>query len=315
MKKSNQADNLIELIAVSGELPAEAVYRIEGGVQYKEKLIAGLKSSGMIRTFYKDKLRGYRLTLKAKKKLLETAPERFEFYLTGEVETNHVQSTITRRLRLHRIAETIISMHNSGIKIFRDEKTDVFYPAEENTFIPQPLLVTFPSFYTSREFKELGSEIQKIKNARAVGTLLTEDYLFVVYNTGDAEMKWEYKTEIEAKAVLRYYLCQKRLVHLYTDEKMKGLIFGNTMEILYELFVGGEGDKRKYFFLDNAFDSFIYLTNDRYGDILLKILCDGSFQRNLNNILCENLQPPSKALTIENDALDENGNPVLCWHT
>ena len=311
MDKDTQADILTELIAVSGELPPGAVNRVKGGGKYKEKLITGIKNAGVIRTYYRDKLRGYRITVRAKKKLLETAPARFAFYLTGKVDTNHISGNITRRLRLHRIADTVITMYNAGVSIFRDGKPDVFYRADDNSAVGQSLAVVNPAFYNSREFKELGNDLIKIKNARAVGVLLTVADIFIVYNTGNSLMKWDYKSEIGVKASMKYYLCQQRLSRQYEPESVKGLILGNSMDILYELIHGRDGCKRNYFFLDNTFDSFIFLTNDEYGEILLKLLCDYNMQNELNGILCGTLNPPDKGITIENDAFDDGGNPVL----
>ena len=63
-----------------------------------------LKKSGLLRTYYRDKLRGYRLGVRAKNRLLDNWPERFAPYLTGDTDTNRLKSEIGRRLRLHRLA-------------------------------------------------------------------------------------------------------------------------------------------------------------------------------------------------------------------
>ena len=84
------------------------------------------------------------------------------------------------------------------------------------------------------------------------------------------------------------------------------------MEIMLTVLVGDEQNKRGYFFLDGTFDRFIFLTNDRHGEILLKLLCDGAMRAELDEILRQNLNPPDKQLHTENDAVDkENGKPVL----
>ena len=45
--------------------------------------MTSLKKSGLLRTYYRDRLRGYRLGAKAKAALLDGWPERFSPYLTG----------------------------------------------------------------------------------------------------------------------------------------------------------------------------------------------------------------------------------------
>jgi len=303
--KNTQANELAELIAISGELPANAIYRLGGGESYKEKLVTNLKKSDVIKTYYKDGLRGYRLTAKTKKELLFGNPDRFKFYLTGMVETNRIQSDIKRRLRLHRVASVNVIMYQAGVKIFRDDKPDVFNNNNE------PVAVTYPAFYGSREYKELDSDMIKVKNARAVGILLTNKEIHIVYNTENYDMKWDYKSEISMKAIVRHYLCLSRMKNQYSSLKITGLLFGNNMEMLYRILSGGKKKKRSYFFLDGTFDEFIYLTNDRYGEVMLKLLCDIDKRKELNSILRENLYPPDRNTGIENDAVDENGDPVL----
>lgn len=50
--------------------------------------MTALKKAGLLRTYYRDRLRGYRLGIKAKSALLDGWPERFTFCLTGEYDTD-----------------------------------------------------------------------------------------------------------------------------------------------------------------------------------------------------------------------------------
>lgn len=77
---------------------------------------------------YRDKLRGYRLGPRAKATLLESRPDRFASYLTGDTDTNRLKCEIDRRLRLHRLAETYVTMDNAGVCVYRDEKPAIFAP-------------------------------------------------------------------------------------------------------------------------------------------------------------------------------------------
>ena len=120
--KQTMGYKLLELTAISGELPANQLSRLSGGDSYKAAVITALKQKKLLTTYYRDSLRGYRLTGCAKLLLCERNPERFSFYLTGAVDTNHVRSEITRRLRLHRITETTITMMNAGVSVFRFAK-------------------------------------------------------------------------------------------------------------------------------------------------------------------------------------------------
>ena len=218
---------LLEIIAVSGELPVSQLRRLYGGESYKLNLIKLLKSQKLLRTYYRDGLRGYRLTAKAKENLLSDNPGRFSFALTGTAETNRIKSEITRRLRLHRIAEATVTMMNADVLIFRDEKPDVFSPVWDENI---RLSVKAPVFYNSREIKEIGTVFVKIRGARSVGVLLTPANIFVVYNLGNAMMKWEYKSEMRTKALMKTVLCRERLPQQYPPDAVQGLILGNGMD-------------------------------------------------------------------------------------
>ena len=62
MDTSTAAYRILEITAISGELPCDTLSRIHIGESYGEKLITRLKEDRLIKTHYKDKLRGYRLT-------------------------------------------------------------------------------------------------------------------------------------------------------------------------------------------------------------------------------------------------------------
>ena len=83
-RRDTQRYQLLELIALSGDFPAELLSRLPGGSTYKESVVKSLKREGLIRTFYRDHLRTYRLTAKAKAQLMAEQPDRFAFYLEGK---------------------------------------------------------------------------------------------------------------------------------------------------------------------------------------------------------------------------------------
>ena len=116
------AYRLLSLTAISGEFPTDQLNRLPGSPYYLESVVTALKKDGLLRTYYRDKLRGYRLGPRAKATLLESRPDRFASYLTGDTDTNRLKCEIDRRLRLHRLAETYVTMDNAGVCVYRDEK-------------------------------------------------------------------------------------------------------------------------------------------------------------------------------------------------
>lgn len=220
----SQAYQLLALVALSGELPASQLSRLAGGTSYKENVVKSLKRQRLLLSYYKNGLRGYRLTAAAKKLLLERNPERFSFYLSGSCATNHIRSEPEQRLRLHRVSQTLITMRNANVSIFRDEKLGVFRPGETATGS-----ICTPAFYSSREIKEMGTTFVKIRGARSVGVLLTPQHIHVVYNMGNALMKWSYKAEMRTKALMQTVLCRERMPHQYHPDAVRGLLLGDII--------------------------------------------------------------------------------------
>ena len=263
----SQAYQLLALVALSGELPASQLSRLAGGTSYKENVVKSLKRQRLLLSYYKNGLRGYRLTAAAKKLLLEHNPERFSFYLSGACATNHIRSEPEQRLRLHRVSQTLITMRNANVSIFRDEKPGVFRPGE--TAIGS---ICTPAFYSSREIKEMGTAFVKIRGARSVGVLLTPQHIHVVYNLGSTLMKWSYKAEMRTKALMQTVLCRERMPYQYHPDAVQGLLLGDSMELAYELLTDQGG--KNYFVLDGSYERFCFLTNDHHGEVLLRLLCD-----------------------------------------
>ena len=65
------AYRLLSLTAISGEFPTDQLNRLPGSPYYLESVVTALKKDGLLRTYYRDKLRGYRLGPRAKATQLE----------------------------------------------------------------------------------------------------------------------------------------------------------------------------------------------------------------------------------------------------
>ncbi len=297
---------LLSLVAVCGELPVDQLERLPGGDSYKRSLVTALKNQRLMRTVYRDGLRGYRLTLAAKSALLSDLPDRFSFALTGASETNHIKSEVPRRLRLHRIAEVTVTMLNAGVIVHRDEKPDLFRPVWRESVQPRP---PTPVFYNSREVKELGLAFVKIHGGRFVGVLLTSENVFVSYNIVSSLIRWDYKSEMRTKAMMKSTVCEQRLSSCYPMDAVQGLVFGSSMELAYRIL--SEEGGRQYFLLDRNYDHFYFLTSDHYGQRLLQLLCDRTLRERLESILLDDLYEADTGSTLENDAFDEADDPVL----
>jgi len=302
----SQSDVVLALAAIAGELPAAALRRLIVSEDYRYKVIADLKSKKLIKLFARDGVKGYRLTAKAKELLLTTNPARYSFFLTGNADTNKLHTEVTRRLRLHRNAEAVITLLHAGAAIFPDEKPALFgaLPAA----VSQPPAA---AFYFSREMKSVGEEHLKIRSSRASGLLLTDSELLLVYNTSTNLMKWEYQTELRCKVLMTSRFCQDATTMLYPGGQARALMLGADMHMALTLLDSTGGYKRQFFRLDGALERFYFAPNTPEGETQVKILCSIEIREELRQLLLSDLQPPQPGLRVEHDALRDDGVPVL----
>lgn len=159
---------LLSLTAICGEVPCACSSHLTASESYRKKVVTSLTHDKLLRIFSRQHLRGYRLGVRGKRLLLQQEPARFEFYLSGCSDTNAIKSEVSRRIRLHRIAQTYVTMLNAGALIYRDEKPPIFSPSARG-----PFCIEQPCFYDSREMKEAELETLKIRGSRMAGTLFT----------------------------------------------------------------------------------------------------------------------------------------------
>ena len=297
---------ILTLTALSGELPASLVSRLPASDTYKEYAVKQLKRDNLLRTFYRNGVRGLRLTPTSKKLLTANWPDQFLPCLSGATETNMLKSEVPRRLRLHRMAEVLVTMLNADVSVLPWEKPDVFAPVPPD----DTLNIDRPAYYSSREVKELGDQAIKIRNSRSTGVLLTDSDIFIVYNTGPGQMKWEYKAEMRFKALLEMELCQSRLKAQFMHTTQAAIVFAADMNQMAPLMgVGGE-KRHNYFVLDGGFEHFYCLPCDHHGEVILQLLCCPEEKAVLDDILGEGYGPARTGWLTENDAMDGE-NPVL----
>ena len=211
-----QAYQILSLIALCGEFPASQISRIPGSKYYIQALLTELKRQQWIKAYSKDKISSYRLTSKARAYLLEN-------------------SLITKRVRIHSIAQTCLTMLHADVFVYHDQKPDLFSPSHISV---SSLLHAV--FYTSREIKELGDEATPIRSSRMVGVLLNRSGIFVTYNCADSVIKLHRSYEMNTKIMFEMTLCHDRLADVYDPTDLHALMFGNDMMGLYALLADAE---------------------------------------------------------------------------
>ena len=310
---STAAYRLLSLTALSGECSPDILSRLGIGPSYGEKLVTKLKDEGLLKTHYKDRLRGYRLACGGKKLLLAQNPERFSFYLSGNTETNHPRSDYPRRLRLQQASHIYAMLLNAGIAFFRDEKPLIF---REEPQTGEPVRMPLPLFYHSREVKELGTEAIKIGNSRIMGILFAPGCIYALFHTGTAPIKWEYQTELRVKTFLSHHMSRGILSRgsiepcYHPDTPIRVLFIGSGMDTALKLMESTGGFQKSYFCLDSSFDYFHYVPDDAAGETTLRLLCSPAMMKALKNLLLSDLQPSCPDYGLEHDAVS-GGRPVL----
>ncbi len=260
-----------------------------------------------MKTYYADGLRGLRPTTTAKRLLLADNPGRFSLCMSENADTNHVHGETHRRERLHRIAEATLTMRNAGASIFRDERPTIFSPTVKGGESLQS-----SAFYSSLEMREHGEELFKTKGARFVGVLLTPEDIFITYNLGNHMIRWGYRAEMRTKATVSNLLCHNGLSSPYFSKTIKGLLLANSMDLASEILTK---KAKHYFLLDGNYENFYFVTNDEKGELLLRFLCDPDLCNQLDELLAFDLCPADYHYLVENDAMTEDGIPVLFAYT
>ena len=97
----------------------------------------------------------------------------------------------------------------------------------------------------------------------------------------------------------------------YTGTEVSGLLIGRDLNALEQYWAAEKKSGAELSFLTNTYHPFYYITNDYYGEIQLRLLCDDARMTVLTGTLSKGLRPPDTKYPIEHDALTEDGNPVL----
>ena len=291
----DKGDELLLLIALSGEMPADWIGQAVGSDSYGARLLTMLKKDGMIKLRKGGGIRGYLLREKGKAYLMEKYRKDVEIFLSGSSCTNHVKSEPSRRLRLHRMSMVWVFCRRSGVKVFRDEKPE------------RPGFNRDEGVYYGINEVRLKTD-QEIKGSRACG-LLCADEAYVVYNTLDCRMKWQKKTERNMAARLGIRLRKS------CGLVLRGAVVMGTGEKLLSTLLSSDGGlKGELFQLDDVYEEYYYVPLRSEARIQLKLLCRREGNERLMRFLGQGLSKAGLTTRALEDGIDRNGTPVyFCY--
>lgn len=301
---------ILLLTALSGELPTALICRLSQHDAYLGKVVKSLKGKKFLRTYSRDGLRGFRLTSTAKSSLLGYWPDLFGPMFSGDSATNAPSYKAADRMRLHRMAEVLVTMFNSDVSVYPWGKPDMFSP----TPLDEAPYFERPTYYSSRELKRIGKQAAEISSSRAIGLLFTNEEMSIVYNTGAGRMKWSTRAEIRLIAMLEVDVCQARRFGQFVGRQPNAIMFGASMSLLPELAVQDSKQSPTIFSQEQKFSHIYYLTSDHCGEVILQLLNDPEEKENLDDLLGYGLSPARPDWAVENDAMDGD-SPVLFGYT
>lgn len=294
----DKSEILLLLIAVSGELQADMVRYIVGSDTYAAALITKLKKEGWILVRNREGVKGYILRAKGKKKLMERYPGVFAVYFSGAVETNHVKSDFSRRLRLHRMSMAWAFFFRMGISVFPMEKP--LFPPELSKMGKRRV------FYGTAEFK---GNSDKVKGSRSCGLLLWGEQPFVVYHTMGQRMKWAKKMERSMRQFVESNFWKQGYFPV-----ADAVMIGNTMETMQLLLESDGGLKGNLFQVDDTYERWYYFPMKEESHIQLELIMDRKIRNLFYSFLCQSLARCRETEHALMDGYDEKGVPVyFCY--
>lgn len=284
-KPESRSEQVLELVALCGELPNRMLDLLPGSGEWTQKAVRGLIQQGLVKHYQKDGLRSLRVTKKGWKLLEQSAPARYAYWAQRAQKYCGQRSDLKSRLRTHRIAEAVLILSLAGTTLRRDQKPSLF----DGHFEFQPLPNRQPLFYSSIEIKGHGDEATRIKATRAVGLLLSDTARYLVYNCGDSLIKWSSKAEEKLIGAVDGMMELQGLGGRETGAIMLGRDMGTALQLL-------ESDgrfRRQYFSVDGTFPFLLFAPLNRTGIQLLRLYCSSGLRSQLKDILLSNRSPPS----------------------
>jgi hypothetical protein len=265
-----RGDLILELCALSADVPVSLLSKLSGSERWTRDTVGQLVKAKMIRRCNKDKIKSIRLTKKGKDILLEADRERFCNLLEGAGATRFRKTDLPFRARQHRLAGVYLLLMQANIAIHRDDKADIFGTLPWKTDTASVLAKwAVPSFYSSVEIKAQGKELIRIKGTRAMGALFTKSPSpFIVYHTGAMPLKWSEKSEHKLAGVVEGTLINWKL----PSASPRGLMVGDSMEVLPKLLTSDGGFRHYYYKVDNAYGVFNFIPQGWGGRVMLTLL-------------------------------------------
>ena len=308
---------LLELLWFVGyciEFPTQLAVRIGGGAEWNRRVMYRAIREGYVRLYRKKHkrhvIRSMSLTQKGFEYVAQRDPEAVSMIYSRVNSSERIYpGWIDKILRLHAIAIGTVMSNAAGAMLLISQKPSLMSPAKRatNAVVPDPNKIYYYAAHELRVAIEEYSPESVSKSSRTIGIIVKGRCCFFLYFTGSTRMYWMKNSEENYAAAVKSLL----LARGFGITSIHQIVIGSTMSVAQRLCHGAKPFGNKYFVVSTFFAQCLFLTNNKEGDTLLKLILHDELTMEINRAALSPFHPP-RIPTREYDAIETSlDRPVL----
>lgn len=177
----------------------------------------------------------------------------------------------------------------------------------DDAVVPDPNKIYYYAAHELRVAIEEYSPESVSKSSRTIGIIVKGRCCFFLYFTGSTRMYWMKNSEENYAAAVKSLL----LARGFGITSIHQIVIGSTMSVAQRLCHGAKPFGNKYFVVSTFFAQCLFLTNNKEGDALLKLILHDELAMEINHAALSPFHPP-RIPTREYDAIETSlDRPVL----
>ena len=308
---------LLVFIGYCVEFPVQLTKRIGGHSDWNRHVMyRAIREEYAVLYRWSDSRHVYRslhLTQKGLDYIAERNPEAMAMVCA---RMNRVQriypSRKDRILRLHSVATGVVMARAAGAVIAPTDKPSLL----QQTGLSQDVEIDeeMAYYYSPQEIRASFEELDDrtvAKGSRLIGIIVRGHCCYCMYHAGFTRMYWMRLTEENNAAAIQAQL-NARGFHIST---LSQIVIGNNMSVAVKLCHSPDPYGGRYFVVSHFFNNCHFITNNREGDELLRMIIRPELTLQFNRKVLAPYLPP-RGLTRDYDAVEAVSNrPVILNYT
>ena len=183
----------------------------------------------------------------------------------------------------------------------------IYSRVNTNAVVPDSNKIYYYAAHELRVAIEEYSPESVSKSSRTIGIIVKGRCCFFLYFTGSTRMYWMKNSEENYAAAVKSLL----LARGFGITSIHQIVIGSTMSVAQRLCHGAKPFGNKYFVVSTFFAQCLFLTNNKEGDTLLKLILHDELAMEINHAALSPFHPP-RIPTREYDAIETSlDRPVL----